>query len=58
MKLPAVVNTGFGKFTVSLTPDYPEGESLVSNIWLSGYDDAADFLAKELAIGVAAKTPP
>lgn len=55
VKLPAVVNTGFGKFTVSLTPDYPEGESLVSNIWLSGYDDAADFLAKELTIGVAAK---
>lgn len=55
LTLPAVMDTPYGKFTVSLTEYMPKDKSLVTSIWLSNLDDAAEYAAQDLTIGAATK---
>lgn len=51
-QMPARLNTPYGIFELRATEFYPKGESVATNIYLSGYDAAAEQLSSELVIGI------
>jgi capsular exopolysaccharide synthesis family protein len=53
--LPVVINTEYGKFTVNKTPDFPKGESVKTTIKLTGYDNAAEEIDKNVSIDIASR---
>lgn len=50
--LPAVLKTPYGDIELQATEYYPKGEDLATNIFLTGYDAAAEQLSSELAIDI------
>lgn len=52
-KLPATIHTPYGDYTISITPDYPKGKDVSTDIYYTGYEPAAEALSKKLNIDVA-----
>ena len=44
-KLPAMLETSYGRFVVNTTDSYKKGEEVESTIWLNGHDATAEDLA-------------
>ena len=55
VNLPFTIDTPVGQFTVSKTQYCPAGESVFSRVTVSGYDGAAEELAKEVMAEIANK---
>ena len=55
VELPVTLNTIFGEFTVTTTPDYIPGEKYNYTIRVSGYDKAAEDLGKDISISIPNK---
>lgn len=55
VNLPFTIDTPVGQFTVSKTQYCPAGESVFSRVTISGYDGAAEELAKEVMAEIANK---
>jgi capsular exopolysaccharide synthesis family protein len=53
--LPVVFNTPMGQYTLTKTKYFPEGEDVSATISISGYDVAADELAKDIYADIASK---
>lgn len=53
--LPVTINTEYGSFTVSKTESFMPDESFKTIIYYSGYDAAAENIAKNLAIDQAGR---
>lgn len=51
-QLPARIRTPYGEFEFAPTDYYPKGESVATNIYLTGYNVAAEQLSSELAIDI------
>lgn len=51
-QLPAEIKTSYGVFHLQETATYPNGESVSTNIYLSGYDAAAEQLSSEIEIAI------
>jgi capsular exopolysaccharide synthesis family protein len=54
-KLPVTLNTEFGRFVVNKTNACPKNKDVKSDIFLSGYDVAAEDLAKDVSCDKASK---
>lgn len=54
-KLPVTLNTPYGRFVVDTTSTYIPGKALKTTIGISGYDAAAEDLAKNVAASIASK---
>lgn len=52
---PVKVDTPYGAFTLEKTPDFPAGESVKTVIGFSGYDDAAEDIAKDVEVDIATR---
>ena len=50
VQLPATINTIYGDFIVTTTPDYIQGEKYDYNVKVSGYDNMAEKIAKNIDI--------
>lgn len=48
--LPVTVNTIYGDFTITTTPDYIPGEKYKYNVKVSGYDNMAESIGKKVKI--------
>lgn len=55
VRLPAVVNTIYGDFTVVATPDYIAGEEVTSRILFTGYDKAAEKLDEDISVDIPSR---
>lgn len=55
VKLPAVVNTIYGDFTIVTTPNYIAGEELKSRVLFTGYDKAAERLDEEISVDLPSR---
>ena len=53
--LPVTVKTRYGKFNVVPTKFYPKGKKVKTTISISGYDDAAEGLAKVVSSNKASR---
>ena len=54
-KFPVTMKTPYGVFVLEKTPDYPKDENVKTTITLSGYDDAAEFIAKKVLVDIASR---
>lgn len=55
VKLPTVVKTDYGEFTVKPTATYPKGEKVKSTITFSGYESGAEVLTDKVEASLASK---
>lgn len=55
VKLPATIKTPYGVFVLEPTKYFPKGEELKGHISFTGYDDAAEALAKSIVIDIASR---
>lgn len=53
--LPAVVKTIYGDFTVDKTAVFPKGEEVSTRIIFTGYDRAAELLAKDITVDIPSR---
>lgn len=54
-ELPCTLNSPYGNFTIAATPDYPQGESVRTNVYVSSYDGAAEELNTDVHSEIASK---
>lgn len=54
-RFPVTMKTPYGVFVLEKTPDYPKDENVKTTITLSGYDDAAEFIAKKVLVDIASR---
>lgn len=52
---PVKIDTSYGEFILNKTADYPENEDVNTTILFTGYDNAAEDLAKDIDIEVASR---
>ena len=55
VKLPTVVKTEYGEFTVKPTDFYPKGEEVKSTITFAGYESVAEGLTDQIEASLASK---
>jgi len=55
VKLPTVVKTDYGEFTVKPTAAYPKGEEVKSTITFAGYEAGAEVLTAKIEASLASK---
>lgn len=55
VKLPAVVKTKYGDFTVTPTKTYPKGEKVKTTVIFSGYETVAEGLTSDVIAALASK---
>lgn len=55
VKLPAVVKTEFGNYTVTPTKYYPKGENVKTTVVFSGFESAAEVLTSEIVADIASR---
>lgn len=55
VKLPTVVKTDYGEFTVKPTATYPKGEDVKSTITFAGYEAGAEVLTDKIEASLASK---
>lgn len=55
VKLPYVVKTDIGDFTVKETPSFPKGEKVKTLITVGSYDSAAEQLTRDVVADLASK---
>jgi len=55
VKLPAVVKTEYGDFTVKPTATYPKGEKVKTTITFMGYESGAEVLTDNVSADLASK---
>lgn len=55
MKLPTVVKTDYGDFTVKATESYPKGKKVKSVISFAGYESGAEMLTDQVEASLASK---
>ncbi len=54
-KLPATLNTSYGKYVVDRTEFYPKDKDVHTIVYVAGYDPAAESLAKDVSSSIASK---
>ncbi|MDE6684940.1 MAG: hypothetical protein K2J94_07175, partial [Duncaniella sp.] len=55
VKLPAVVKTSYGDFTVTPTASFPKGEKVKTTVIFSGYESVAESLTQDVIAALASK---
>lgn len=55
VKLPTVVKTDYGDFTVKATESYPKGKKVKSVISFAGYESGAEMLTDQVEASLASK---
>lgn len=55
VKLPTVMKTPYGEFTVTPTPDFPKGKELKTTIYFGGYEGAAEDLTDAIDASLASR---
>ncbi|MCH5328751.1 MAG: polysaccharide biosynthesis tyrosine autokinase [Coprobacter sp.] len=54
-KFPINVQTPYGVYILNKTADFPNGEKLATNIYISGYDMVAENWDKKISISIVSK---
>lgn len=54
-KFPVTLKTPYGIFVLEKTADYPVDENVKTTIILTGYDDAAEMIAKKVVVDIASR---
>lgn len=55
LKLPGIVKTPYGDFTVSMTPDYPKGKDVKTKILFMGFENVAETLTDQVEADLASR---
>lgn len=55
VKLPAIVKTEYGDFTVAETPYFPKGQKVNTTIVFSGYEKAAEDLTADVIVDIPSR---
>lgn len=55
VKLPVVVKTAYGDFTVTPTESYPKGEKVKTTVIFAGYESGAEGLTNDVVAELASK---
>ncbi len=55
VRLPYIVKSPFGEFTVDKTQYYPKDEALTAKVYITGYHRAAEMIDEQIVVSIAAK---